>query len=38
MSLSDPLATLNVARYAQWSRPFSPDNAKQAVLAFNGDV
>jgi len=38
MHLSDPLATLNVARYAQWSRPFSPDNAKQAVLAFNGDV
>ncbi|MFU2488950.1 peroxide stress protein YaaA [Thauera sp. WH-1] len=38
MSLSDPLASLNVARYASWSRPFSPDNAKQAVLAFNGDV
>ena len=38
MHLSDPLATLNVARYAQWSRPFSPDNAKQAVFAFNGDV
>lgn len=38
MDLSDALATLNVARYATWSRPFSPDNAKQAVLAFNGDV
>ncbi len=38
MSLSDPLAALNVARYASWSRPFAPDNAKQAVLAFNGDV
>ena len=38
MSLSDPLASLNVARYEQWSRPFTPDNAKQAVLAFNGDV
>ncbi len=38
MSLSDPLATLNVARYASWSQPFAPDNAKQAVLAFNGDV
>ncbi|ENO90308.1 peroxide stress protein YaaA [Thauera linaloolentis] len=38
MSLSDALASLNVARYAQWSRPFSPDNAKQAVLAFDGDV
>lgn len=38
MNLSDQLAALNVARYASWSRPFSPDNAKQAVLAFNGDV
>lgn len=38
MSLSDALASLNVARYASWSRPFSPANAKQAVLAFNGDV
>lgn len=38
MNLSDALAALNVARYASWSRPFSPDNAKQAVLAFNGDV
>jgi len=38
MSLSDPLSTLNVARYASWSRPFGPDNARQALLAFNGDV
>ena len=38
MKLSDPLATLNAARYESWSRPFSRDNAKQAVLAFNGDV
>lgn len=38
MGLSDKLATLNVARYETWSRPFVPDNAKQAVLAFNGDV
>lgn len=38
MALSDQLATLNVARYASWSRPFRPDNAKQALLAFNGDV
>ncbi len=38
MSLSDQLATLNVARYAAWSRPFTAQNAKQAVLAFNGDV
>ena len=38
MSLSDPLSSLNVARYASWSRPFAPDNAKQALLAFDGDV
>lgn len=38
MSLSDQLSSLNVARYASWSRPFAPDNAKQALLAFDGDV
>lgn len=38
MALSDPLSSLNVARYASWSLPFAPDNAKQALLAFNGDV
>ncbi|MCM2973179.1 peroxide stress protein YaaA [Larsenimonas suaedae] len=38
MGLSDKLAGLNVARYAEWQRPFTQDNAKQAVLAFQGDV
>jgi cytoplasmic iron level regulating protein YaaA (DUF328/UPF0246 family) len=38
MNLSDSLAALNVGRYAAWSREFSPGNAKQAILAFNGDV
>ena len=38
MSLSDALASLNVARYAAWSPRFSARNSKQAVLAFNGDV
>ena len=38
MDLSDPLAMLNFNRYADWSLPFTPDNAKQAVLAFDGDV
>lgn len=38
MALSDKLAALNVGRYAAWSRTFSPANAKQAVLAFDGDV
>lgn len=38
MDLSDRLSALNVARFESWKRPFSPANAKQAVLAFNGDV
>ena len=38
MDLSDPLAVLNFNRYADWHLPFSPENAKQAVLAFDGDV
>ena len=38
MSISDALATLNFQRYAEWSPRFSKRNAKQAVLAFNGDV
>jgi hypothetical protein len=38
MKLSDKLAGLNVARYESWQTPFDLDNAKQAVLAFKGDV
>ena len=38
MSLSQPLAELNVARYAKWSRRATARNSKPAVLAFNGDV
>lgn len=38
MSISDKLAGLNVARYQSWQPPFDLDNAKQAVLAFKGDV
>ena len=38
MHLSDALAMLNVARYAAWSPKASAQNARQAVLAFNGDV
>jgi len=38
MKLSDALAGLNVARYAAWSPQFTPQNSKQAALAFNGDV
>lgn len=38
MNISDKLAGLNAARFASWSLPFDTENAKQAVLAFNGDV
>ena len=38
MKLSGKLARLNVDRYAAWDRAFTPGNAKQAVLAFRGDV
>jgi cytoplasmic iron level regulating protein YaaA (DUF328/UPF0246 family) len=36
MELSDSLAALNVARYATWS--VEPKHARQAIMAFNGDV
>lgn len=36
MGISDKLSALNVARYASWS--LEPDDARQAVMAFNGDV
>ena len=38
MSLSDKLASLNVARYGSWERESTLQNAKQALLAFKGDV
>jgi cytoplasmic iron level regulating protein YaaA (DUF328/UPF0246 family) len=38
MDISDPLAALNVARYQAWSPKFTARNARQAVLAFDGDV
>ncbi|MEN9985760.1 MAG: hypothetical protein RI925_1262 [Pseudomonadota bacterium] len=38
MHISDPLAVLNAGRFASWAVDCSPDNAKQAVLAFMGDV
>jgi cytoplasmic iron level regulating protein YaaA (DUF328/UPF0246 family) len=36
MSISDPLAMLNVARYATWSLDHA--EARQAIMAFDGDV
>jgi len=38
MSLSDKLSALNVARYLAWSSRATEKNARQAVLAFDGDV
>jgi len=38
MKLSDKLAGLNLSRFQSWSPPFNAKNAKQAALAFNGDV
>ncbi|APW43708.1 peroxide stress protein YaaA [Rhodoferax saidenbachensis] len=38
MSLSDNLSALNVARYQAWSSRATVKNARQAVLAFDGDV
>ena len=38
MHLSDKLAGLNAARFGSWNPAFTPDNAKQALLAFKGDV
>ena len=38
MNLSDKLAVLNSTRYESWKLPFTAKNAKQAMLAFRGDV
>ncbi|MFC3024551.1 peroxide stress protein YaaA [Vibrio zhugei] len=38
MKVSDKIAGLNVARFAQWSKQFDFDNARQAIFAFKGDV
>ena len=38
MHLSDKLAGLNAARFGSWTPDFTTKNAKQALLAFKGDV
>lgn len=38
MDISEKLGELNARRFQDWQLPFSPRNAKQAVLAFKGDV
>ena len=38
MSLSEKLSELNFDRFQKFKLPFTLDNAKQAILAFKGDV
>ena len=38
MSISNDLAQLNYQRNQEWQLPFTKDNARPAVYAFNGDV
>jgi len=38
MSLSEKLAKLNFDRFQNFQTPFTLENAKQAILAFKGDV
>ncbi len=38
MHLSDSLSILNEERYQTFTETFSPDNSKQAILAFKGEV
>nr|WP_294937123.1 peroxide stress protein YaaA [uncultured Flavobacterium sp.] len=38
MDISDKLADLNWQRNQKWATPFTPENARPAVYAFNGDV
>lgn len=38
MKISDKLGTLNYMRFNDWKTPFTLNNAKQALLAFKGDV
>ena len=38
MGISDKLGELNFQRYQDWERPFTTDNARPALLAFDGDV
>jgi len=38
MDISEKIALENVIRFKNFSLPFTPENSKQAVLAFDGDV
>ncbi len=38
MGVSESIAELNHRRFMNWATPFDCDNARQAILAFRGDV
>lgn len=38
MDISDKLANLNWQRNKDWKTPFTPENARPAIYAFDGDV
>ena len=38
LDINSNLTQLNIDRYFNWHLPFSPHNAKQAVLTFDGEV
>ncbi|KAB1516178.1 peroxide stress protein YaaA [Photobacterium damselae] len=38
MKVSDKIAGLNAARFAEWVPTFTPENARPAMFAFKGDV
>lgn len=38
MGVSEKIADLNHRRFMNWETPFTLDNAKQSILAFQGDV
>ena len=38
MDVSEKIATLNQQRFQNWHRPFTPENSRQALLTFTGDV
>lgn len=38
MKVSPKIANLNWTRFQEWGLPFTPQNSKQALLCFKGDV
>ena len=38
MAISEALGVVNFDRFQDWQPPFTPENARPALLAFNGDT